>query len=75
MKAAFYSWGEYEKMEEISQSEFKTMRALTKQEILGFQIRKEDKGKKFYGYEEYIDAGADGIAVKFAYAKMDTKTK
>jgi hypothetical protein len=44
------------------------MRKLTKQELLSFVYRKEDKNKIFYASEDYIDSGADGIAVKFAYA-------
>jgi hypothetical protein len=76
MKAAAYSWGEFKAVETISKQNFKQMRRLTEQEMLGFLIRKEDKNKIFYGPEEYIDSGADGIAVKFAYAiKNKSKLK
>lgn len=68
MKAALYTWGEFKSMDAISAKELKIMRRLTEQELLGFAIREEDKMKIFYAEEDYIDSGADGIAVKFAYA-------
>ena len=58
MNAALYTWGEFEKMEDIMANDLKEMRKLTKQ----------DKNKTFYASEDYIDSGSDGIAVKFAYA-------
>jgi hypothetical protein len=68
MNAVLYTWGEFEKTEDIMANDLKGMRKLTKQELLSFVYRKEDKNKTFYASEDYIDSGADGIAVKFAYA-------
>lgn len=68
MKAALYTWGEFEKIDDITTDDLKEMRKLGKQEKLGFVFRKEDKEKTFYASEEYIDSGADGTAVKFSYA-------
>jgi hypothetical protein len=68
MKSAEYTWGEYNKEEQITKTDLKQMRRLSRQELMGFAIRKEDKDKAFYASEEYIDSGADGISVKFSYA-------
>ena len=68
MKTALYTWGEFEKIETISQEKLNEMRPLVKDEMLAFEIREEDKKKVFYASEDYIDAGVDGIAVKYAYA-------
>ena len=68
MKSAEYTWGEYNKEEQITKTDLKQMRRLSRQELLGFDIRKEDKDKVFYASEEYIDSGTDGISVKFSYA-------
>jgi hypothetical protein len=68
MKAAEYTWGEFKKEDNITKQDLKQMRKLTKQEMLGFAIREEDKTKVFYASDDHIDSGADGIAVKFAYA-------
>jgi hypothetical protein len=68
MKTAVYTWGEFEKMDDMDQIDFKKMRKLVKEELSSFVFRKEDKNKIFYASEDYIDSGADGIAVKFSYA-------
>jgi hypothetical protein len=36
--------------------------------LLGFDFHKEDENKDYYADPDYIDKGADGIAVKYAYA-------
>jgi hypothetical protein len=68
MKTALYTWGEFEKIDDVDAIDFKEMRKLTTEELAGFIFRKEDKNKTFYASEDYIDSGDDGIAVKFAYA-------
>jgi hypothetical protein len=50
------------------------MEILDPQDLLGFSIRKEDEGKVFIADPDYIDRGADGTSVKYAYAiKMEVK--
>jgi hypothetical protein len=71
MKMAEYTWGEYNKDVEITKKEMKEMRRLTPQEISGFSFRSVDIGKTFYASEDYVDAGVDGVAVKFSYVKSD----
>jgi hypothetical protein len=73
VKFSEYIWGEYEREIDLPKEAFIKMRKLTYQEILGFDFRKIDRGKQFYGYEDYIDAGPDGIAVKFVYVKIRKK--
>ncbi len=68
MKSAEYTWGEYNKEEQITKTDLKQMRRLSRQELMGFDVRKEDKDKVFYASEEYIDSGVDGVSVKFSYA-------
>lgn len=68
MKAAVYHYGEFKEVETISKKDFENMEELEAQALLGFDLRKEDRGKKFYADPDYIDAGADGISVKYAYA-------
>jgi len=72
IKASIYSWGEFRKTEEISREDLKNMDELEEHMILGFTVRKEDRGKTFYADPDYIDEGADGTAVKISYA---VKTK
>jgi hypothetical protein len=72
IKASVYSWGEFRKTEEISREDLKNMDELEEHMILGFTVRKEDKGKTFYADPDYIDEGTDGTAVKISYA---VKTK
>jgi hypothetical protein len=66
--AVLYSWGEFREEEEINREDLKDMDELEEHMLLGFDIRKEDKGKTFYADPDYIDEGADGTAVKYAYA-------
>ena len=40
MKTARYTWGEFEKMDDIDAIDLKEMRKLTEQELLGFIFRK-----------------------------------
>jgi len=67
MKVIMYKWGEYSGPETLDKGEMSQMVELGN-ELLGFDIRPEDKGKKFYAYPDDIDRDSDGTAVKFAYA-------
>ena len=68
MKTAAYHYGEFSGIEDISKRLFKDMEELSEQALLGFYTRKQDEGKTFYANPDYVDEGADGIAVKWAYA-------
>ena len=68
MKTAAYHYGEFSGIEDINKKDFKEMEELSEQALLGFYTRKEDEGKTFYANSDYVDEGADGIAVKWAYA-------
>ena len=67
IKTASYNWGGYHGQEKIELADIKNMVELS-DELLGFTIRKEDEGKAFYADPDYIDRGADGTSVKWAYA-------
>ena len=44
-------------------------------DLLGFSIRKKDRGKLFMADPDYIDRGADGVSVKYAYAIRNRRRK
>jgi len=64
--ASYYRFGEYE--EDIPHGELDKQEELSDEDLVGFNIRPEDKEKVFYAYPEDIDRGADGVSVKNAYA-------
>ena len=75
-KAALYSWGEFKQVEDSKDADFNGMEELYGNDLLGFSIRKEDKGKVFIAHPDYIDRGADGTSIKYAYAiKAEVKTQ
>ena len=75
-KAAAYTWGEFKGVETFSGNEdvLSGMEMLDPDDLLGFTIRKEDEEKVFMADPDYIDRGADGTSIKYAYAiKMEVK--
>ena len=75
-KAALYTWGEFKGIEDFSNEDFNGMEELDCNDLLGFAIRYEDEGKVFIAHPDYIDRGADGTSVKYAYAiKAEVKTE
>jgi len=75
-KAAFYTWGEFKNLEDCTNADFNGMEELYGNDLLSFSIRKEDKRKVFIAHPDYIDRGADGTSIKYAYAiKAEVKTE
>lgn len=67
VKVSYYRWGEYERDEEIDLIDLPD-NLLSSDQLLGFTIRPEDKGKYFYAGDNDIDEDEDGVSVKNAYA-------
>ena len=66
-----YHWGEAkpDELDTIDRSELQNMEKLTDEDLLGMNIRPEDKGKTFYAYPNDIERTDDeGTGVKWAYA-------
>jgi hypothetical protein len=69
--SSYYKWGKFVEKTEIDHSEFSDMELLSSEDLLGFEIRPEDKGKNFYAYSVDIDrddTGNEGVGVKHSYA-------
>lgn len=75
MKTEVYNYGEHKGTEEITKGDLKTMEELGSNDLLGFSIRKKDRGKLFMADSDYIDRGADGVSVKYAYAIRNRRRK
>lgn len=67
VQVSLYKWGEYENDEELDLIDLPLNR-LTDDQLLGFDIRSEDRNKTFYASENDIDEDDDGTSVKYAYA-------
>lgn len=68
MKAAIYHYGEFRGVENVSREALAELSELEDKAIMGFNLRKQDREKAFFAAPSYVDEGADGIAVKYAYA-------
>ena len=70
-----YHWGEAkpDELDTIDRSELQNMERLSDEDLLGMNIRPEDKGKTFYADPEDIErTDNEGTGVKWAYAIQES---